>query len=62
MGKADVVYSGNDGWTIVTKDGSLSAVFERSVLVTRDDPEIITRLSSDSDWEARLVTPIAKPI
>ena len=60
-GQPDVVY-GDDGWTIKTKDGSISAVFERTVLVTKNGPEIITRMSSDSDLEARLVTPIAKPV
>lgn len=50
MGKPDVVYSGEDGWSIATKDGSLSAVFERTVLVTEKGPEIISRLSTDMDW------------
>jgi methionyl aminopeptidase len=31
-----------DGWTIVTADGSLSAQFEHTVLVTRDGGEILT--------------------
>ena len=31
-----------DGWTIVTADGSLSAQFEHTVLVTRDGCEILT--------------------
>ena len=42
MGKRDVVYSGQDGWTISTKDGSLSGVFERTVVVTKKGPEILT--------------------
>ena len=32
----------DDGWTVVTADGSLSAQFEHSVLVTRDGCEILT--------------------
>jgi methionyl aminopeptidase len=32
----------DDGWTIVTADGSLSAQFEHTVLVTRDGHEILT--------------------
>jgi len=32
----------NDGWTIVTEDGSLSAHFEHTVLVTEGEPEIMT--------------------
>ncbi|MDE3098359.1 MAG: type I methionyl aminopeptidase [Verrucomicrobiota bacterium] len=31
-----------DGWTVVTQDGSLSAHFEHTVLVTDDQPEILT--------------------
>jgi methionyl aminopeptidase len=33
----------DDGWTIVTADGSLSAQFEHTVLVTRDGCDILTR-------------------
>jgi methionyl aminopeptidase len=32
-----------DGWTIKTRDGSLSAHFEHTVLVTEDGAEILTR-------------------
>ena len=31
-----------DGWTVVTQDGSLSAHFEHTVLVTDGEPEILT--------------------
>ena len=31
-----------DGWTVVTRDGSLSAHFEHTVLVTDGKPEILT--------------------
>ena len=31
-----------DGWTVVTKDGQLSAHFEHTVLVTEGEPEIMT--------------------
>lgn len=33
----------DDGWTVVTADGSLSAQFEHTVLVTRDGFEILTQ-------------------
>lgn len=33
-----------DGWTIRTRDGSLSAHFEDTILITRDGAEILTRL------------------
>ena len=32
-----------DGWTVVTADGSLSAHFEHTVALTDDGPEILTR-------------------
>jgi methionyl aminopeptidase len=31
-----------DGWTVVTKDGSLAAHFEHTVLITESEPEILT--------------------
>jgi methionyl aminopeptidase len=31
-----------DGWTVVTQDGSLSAHFEHTVLITNGEPEILT--------------------
>ena len=32
----------NDGWTVVAEDGSLSAHFEHTILVTSAEPEILT--------------------
>lgn len=32
----------DDGWTVVTKDGQLSAHFEHTVLITEFEPEILT--------------------
>jgi len=43
LGRADIRHL-DDGWTIVTADGSLSAQFEHTVLVTRDGCEILTVL------------------
>ena len=34
----------NDGWTISTKDGSLAAHFEHTILITEDGAEILTQL------------------
>ena len=31
-----------DGWTAVTRDGSLSAHFEHTVAVTKDGPLVLT--------------------
>ncbi len=33
-----------DGWTVVTKDGSLSAHFEHSIAITDNGPDILSRL------------------
>lgn len=35
----------SDGWTISTRDGSLAAHFEHTVLITQDGYEILTQLS-----------------
>jgi methionyl aminopeptidase len=40
-GKADIKIL-KDGWTVVTKDGQLSAHFEHTVLITESEPEILT--------------------
>lgn len=34
----------DDGWTVVTADGSLAAHFEHTVAVTDGDPEVLTHL------------------
>lgn len=34
----------NDGWTVITADGALSAQFEHTVVVTHNGPEILTKL------------------
>jgi methionyl aminopeptidase len=33
----------SDGWTVVTADGSLSAHFEHTILITKGKPEILTK-------------------
>lgn len=38
------VVTEDDGWTISTKDGSLAAHFEHTVLITEDGAEILTQL------------------
>lgn len=43
----------NDGWTVVTKDGELSAHFEHTVLITESDAEILTcSAKTASGWKA----------
>jgi methionyl aminopeptidase len=38
------VFTEEDGWTAVTKDGSLSAHFEHSVAITEKGPVVLSRL------------------
>ena len=40
-GRADVVWM-DDDWTVVTEDGSLSAHYENTVLITDGEPEILS--------------------
>jgi methionyl aminopeptidase len=42
VGTAEVLVK-DDGWTAVTKDGSLSAHFEHSVAITDDGPVVLSR-------------------
>ena len=41
MGRADVCWL-DDEWTVVTMDGSLSAHYENTILITDGEPEILT--------------------
>lgn len=36
----------DDGWTVVTRDGSLSAHFEHTIFINPDGPEILTRIET----------------
>ena len=42
-GRADVVWL-DDDWTVETDDGSLSAHYENTVLITEGEPEILSLL------------------
>ena len=42
-GSYDVVWM-DDDWTVVTEDGSLSAHYENTILITEDGPEILSML------------------
>ena len=44
LGSEKIVTDKNDGWTIRTRDGSLAAHFEHTVLITENGAEIITQL------------------
>ena len=41
MGRSDVEWL-DDDWTVVTEDGSLSAHYENTILITDGEPEILT--------------------
>lgn len=42
LGKKDVIYANDDGWTIKTKDHSLSGLYERTVVITKEGPFVLT--------------------
>jgi methionyl aminopeptidase len=54
VGKPGVKVIG-DGWTAVTRDGSLSAHFEHTVVVTSDGCEILTLLEEQADRARQLM-------
>ena len=41
MGNPDICQL-DDGWTIITEDGSLAAHYENTILITEKEPEILT--------------------
>ncbi len=43
QGKSNILQL-EDGWTIVTEDGSMSAHYENTILITEKEPEILTIL------------------
>lgn len=43
QGTAEVVYKDTDGWTIITADGKISGLFEETVAVTEDGPQVLTQ-------------------
>ena len=42
-----------DGWTTVSADGSLTAHYENTILITDGEPEVLTRVE-DLVWDARV--------
>jgi methionyl aminopeptidase len=41
MGNPDILQL-DDGWTIISEDGSLAAHYENTILITENEPEILT--------------------
>jgi methionyl aminopeptidase len=54
LGAYDVITDEVDGWTVRTKDGSLSAQFEHTVLITEGEAEILTLTPSQRAADIRL--------
>ncbi len=42
-GEDEVAYKNDDGWTIVTADGTISGLFEETVAITKRGPLILTK-------------------
>ena len=55
LGKRDVKEM-PDGWTIVTKDRSLSAQWEHTILVTENGYEVMTISDQSPDKEKKIST------
>lgn len=45
----------SDGWTVVTLDGQPSAHAEHTIAITEDGPEVLTRVTQNTGFEAKLV-------
>lgn len=43
FGKSDVIIKEGDGWTIKTKDGSISGLFERTVAIRKEGSLVLTK-------------------
>ncbi len=41
----------SDGWTVVTRDRSLSAQWEHTILVTAQGHEVLTRRQEETEWD-----------
>ncbi len=52
-GTPDVLWM-DDEWTVVTEDGSLSAHYENTILITNGEPEILTLTEEESEMMTAL--------
>ena len=46
LGRFEVEWK-SDNWTVVTQDGSISAHYENTVLITSGEPEILTLTTAE---------------
>jgi methionyl aminopeptidase len=44
LGSEEIYHDIDDGWTVITEDGSLSAHYEHTVLITKNGVELLTQL------------------
>ena len=44
MAGSDEILELDDGWTIITEDGSRAAHYENTILITENEPEILTNI------------------
>jgi methionyl aminopeptidase len=47
LGRRETILSKNDGWTVTTRDRSLSAQWEHTIAVTEEGFDVLTRLPGD---------------
>lgn len=45
MGRGEIVYQNDDGWTLATRDRSLTSVFEHTLTITAAGPVVLTTAS-----------------
>ncbi len=43
MGRGEIVYENDDGWTLATRDRSLTSVFEHSIAIMANGPIVLTK-------------------
>lgn len=43
MGRGEIVYQNEDGWTLATRDRSLTSVFEHTLAITGAGPVVLTK-------------------
>lgn len=46
QGRGEIVYENDDGWTLSTRDRSLSAVFEHTLAIEMDRTRLLTKVSN----------------
>ncbi len=44
QGEPELIMNPKDGWTIKTKDGKISAVFEETIVISKNRPVVLTKL------------------